>query len=102
VSDDYNVSNRYEEDPDEHWRFRAHEHLVERVKHHPPASQAAIDAHQAVREATVAFGRVLIETCPVGVELEAALFKLTDEVMAHANAAIARHGDRLPGVTAGT
>lgn len=85
-----------------HWRERALAHLEDRVSHHPPASQAAIDAHQAVRRATVAFGEVLIETCPEGVELEAALFKLTDEVMAHANAAIARHGDRLPGVTTGT
>ncbi len=98
MSDDY----RMPEDARAHWRQRASDHLRERVKHYPPASQAAIDAHQAVRAATVVFGQVLIDTCPEGVELEAALFKLTDEVMAHANAAIARHGNRLPGATAGT
>jgi hypothetical protein len=72
-----------------------HEQLERRVRHYAP-DDAAIRAHQAMRSAVAELGHRAIDQCPVCPELHEALRKLTDEVLAGFNAAIARNHHRLP------
>lgn len=66
--------------------------IDENHKHHPPQSQARIDAHQRVRYVTSECAKNLVGACPVGRELSLALTAM-EEAMFWANAAIARSYD---------
>lgn len=90
------MSDDYRQQEDQSWAVDQLAQLRARTRYYPPLSEQAGWAHEAVRAATAAYGEILLGNCPPSEELYAALRKLTDEVMAHANAAIARHGDRIP------
>lgn len=85
---------------DQAWAVEQLQELRARVQHYPPLTEQAGWAHEAVRAATAAYGEILLGNCPPSEELYEALRLLTDSVMSRANAAIARHGDRVP-VSAG-
>lgn len=76
-------------------RLVAHAALNERVTHHAPNITAQV-AHETMRGAVAELGHKAIDTCPLSPELTEALRKLTDEVLAGFNAAIARNHDRIP------
>jgi hypothetical protein len=89
MSDDYNTSP-VQAVSDE--TARRIDELQARVRYYPP-TELAVAAHEAIRRATVVYGEALLANCPVSIELDHALVMLTDDVMAAANAAIARnHG----------
>jgi hypothetical protein len=71
-----------------------HDRVDHDVQYWPPDDKAR-SAHEQVRAATVDLAHLYIDLCPEGQELSLALTKLIDEAMAHANAAIARHHDKL-------
>lgn len=75
-------------------RSVAHQALDRRVGYYAP-SPDAVAAHEAMRAAVASLGHRAIEVCPNAPELREALRKLTDEVLAGFNAAIARNHDRL-------
>lgn len=64
-------------------------HLRHIYTYHPP-SKAAIPKFTKIREAALELALLLAELCPDSFELETAQLKL-EEVVMHANAAIARN-----------
>jgi len=86
---------------DESWAAEQLAQLRARIRHYPPVSEQAGWAHEAVRAATAAYGEILVGNCPPSEELHEALRLLTDSVMSRANAAIARHGERVPPTAGG-
>lgn len=86
---------------DQAWAVEQLAQLRARTQHYPPVSEQAGWAHEAVRAATAAYGEILLGNCPPSEELHEALKLLTDSVMSRANAAIARHGERVPSTAGG-
>lgn len=95
------MSDDYIQQHDRTWAVDQLEQLRARVRYYPPVSEQAQWAHEAVRAATTAYGEILLGNCPASEELYEALRLLTDSVMNRANAAIARHGDRIPPTAGG-
>lgn len=62
--------------------------LIRRYRHHLPRQDQPA-RYQKVRDACLALAEVVDDTCPDSAEKDTALDRL-DEVMFHANAAIAR------------
>lgn len=81
---------------DQHKRFTSDATLDNWTGHHPPGSQAVIDAHQAVRAGARNFLQVLQDNLPEGPDKTIALRK-AQETMWAANSAIAcNHPDNQP------
>ena len=59
--------------------------------HHPSKSPKDIERYQRIRNAGLAFAEVLVDECPPGADLSAAIRKIREAVMT-ANAAIACDG----------
>jgi len=72
-----------------------HDEVTHRVAYHAPDTAARV-AHETMRGAVAELAHKAIDTCPMSLELQLALRKLTDEVLAGFNAAIARNHDRIP------
>jgi hypothetical protein len=72
----------------------SHRHVEHAVRYHPPSDLARL-AHEQLRREVDRLAHLIIEICPPSRETERAVDKLTDEVLAHANAAVARNHDRL-------
>jgi len=72
-----------------------HDQVTHRIAYHAPDIAARV-AHETMRGAVAELAHKAIDTCPVSPELYEALRKLTDEVLAGFNAAIARNHDRIP------
>lgn len=68
------------------------EDLEHRIKHHPPQSDEAVAAHEAVRAGILDFCDVLLEYVPESRERALAITNLEQSMM-WANAAIARNQD---------
>lgn len=66
------------------------ESLTHWFTHHPPAGEQ-IRMYQAVRDAGLAFARVIRDACPPGPDTTAAIRKVREAVMT-ANASIACEG----------
>jgi hypothetical protein len=75
-------------------RLIAHRHVTHAVRYHPPSDLARL-AHEQLRRQVEDLAHTIIEICPPGRETERAIDKLLDEVLAHANAAVARNHGRL-------
>lgn len=68
------------------------EELADRFKHHPPTTQARIDAHDGIRTRAADFAAWLNQHVPESREKSLALTALQETSM-WANAAVAIHGD---------
>jgi hypothetical protein len=99
------LSGRYETPPvrsdaehtagrDARARQLLHQTLRHNIVYHPP-NDVAVLAHQQLRREVERLGDLAIEICPPTPELAEAIRKLTDEVLAGFNAAVARNHDRL-------
>jgi hypothetical protein len=62
-----------------------------RVQHHPPSSQAVIDAHQKARALIGQVGHELLDLLPPGSPEIDEVLRLLHDALMHANMAIALH-----------